>query len=397
MLPVSRVRYSQIAGGPSPTVEYAQFGSSGELYEPVYKWPPPLTEKEHQDRVCFETHLKDLHGPPVTIANFVDGSTPSTEFRFINDCMNAPDVQPAGEEWIIPCECEHDDRPGGCEQTNKCGCILNTDNNLFPYCGNGQEKGCLTAKYSESGHHIYECTPKCPCKGKCGNTKVGLGRNIPLEIFKTQDRGWGLRCPMGLRRGEFIDTYRGERITDAEADKRGTQRDLAGEHNKYFFDLDKFKPPESITRAQFLKEFPDKLAWHRQLLQSGNFTIQKDEASGDELWANPSFLDWEEQGQDVVIDGRDMGGPTRWVNHSCNPNCHIMTASTIHADKRVYHLAFFTLRQVKPYEELTINYKGGYDDEIISDEKAERLSRERGYPVMRCLCGAEKCRRYFFE
>ena len=226
--------------------------------------------------------------------------------------------------------------------------------------------------------------------------KVQLGRKIPLEIFKTLDRGWGLRCPLELRRGELIDTYRGERIRDAEAEERGKKRDAAGEHDKYFFDLDKFKPPETIPRHQFLEEFPEKLDWHRTLVREGNIHIEKDER-GEELWANPAHTDWENEDSGVVIDGRDMGGPTRWMNHSCDPNCHIMTASTVHEDKKVYHLAFFTIRQVKPYEELTFDYKGKNGGEVISDAAAARLSMEKGYNIPPCRCGAENCRRYFFE
>lgn len=376
---------------PTPSLESATLSDEEKAqYEPLTVYPPTLTELERQNRVIFEAHLKDLDGPPVTITNFVDGTTPSRQFRFINECINAPDVHPLGDDWIVGCECTR------CEETESCSCILNSDHDLFPYYGSGPNKGCLAAKYSRTGDHIYECTSNCGCKGKCPNVMVQLGRKIPLEIFKTLDRGWGLRCPVELRRGEFIDTYRGERIRDAEAERRGKERDAAGEHDKYFFDLDKFKPPETIPRHQFLEEFPEKLDWHRGLVREGKIHIEKDD-DGEELWANPAYADWENEDSGVVIDGRDMGGPTRWINHSCDPNCQIMTASTIHLDKKVYHLAFFTTRQVKAYEELTFDYKGANDGEAISDEAATRLSMEKGYPIPKCLCGAQNCRRYFFE
>ena len=373
-------------------------------YQPLDQYPPAHTEKERQDRLVFEANLKNLDGPVVTITNFVDGSTPSRTFRFINECVNAADVAPLGVEWIESCDCSR------CGESDSCSCMAKGDRGLCAYYSSGPKKGCLTAKFGRSGEHIFECNSGCRCKAKCINVKVQLGRKIPLEIFKTQDRGWGLRCPMGLMRGEFIDTYRGERIKDAEADRRGRERDAAGEHDKYFFDLDKFKPPETIPRTQFLIDHPEKLQWHRNLVASGKYRITREDddddsdddsdgdggGAGDELWANPAFAAWEED-DNVVIDGRDMGGPTRWMNHSCEPNCHIMTASTVHADEKIYDIAFFTLRAVAAHEELTFDYKGENDGEVISDEMAARLSLEKGYEISKCRCGADTCRRYFFE
>ena len=61
---------------------------------------------------------------------------------------------------------------------------------------------------------------------------------MKVEIIKTINRGWGLRCKRDLNRGEFIDTYRGEIITSEEADERG--KDMTHDENNFLFDFDKF-------------------------------------------------------------------------------------------------------------------------------------------------------------
>jgi len=68
---------------------------------------------------------------------------------------------------------------------------------------------------------VYECNDRCGCGPGYKNRNVQHGRKVPLEIFKTSDkRGFGLRCLEDLREGQFIDTYLGEIIADAEAKRR---------------------------------------------------------------------------------------------------------------------------------------------------------------------------------
>lgn len=100
-----------------------------------------------------------------------------------------------------------------------------------------------------------------------------------------------------------------------------------------------------------------------------------------------------------------MGGPSRFINHSCDPNCRIMTVSYNHADINIYDLAFFTNQAITAGTELTFDYgvdlTDNLDDEdeeprIITDEEADERERIKGYRPAKCLCGAEDCRRYFF-
>jgi SET domain-containing protein len=77
---------------------------------------------------------------------------------------------------------------------------------------------------------------------------------------------------------------------------------------------------------------------------------------------------------EVVIDGTKKGGPARWINHSCAPNCE-----AIEEEGRVFIDA---TRSIKAGQEL------GYDYNLVLEERhTPKLKRE--HP---CHCGARNCR-----
>ena len=83
-----------------------------------------------------------------------------------------------------------------------------------------------------------------------------------------------------------------------------------------------------------------------------------------------------------VVDGRKFGSATRFMNHSCKPNCKIIPVSTTnHADDRLYYLAFFALEDISPGTELTFDYNPAWDGSMKVDPNA-----------VKCLCGAPNCR-----
>jgi uncharacterized protein len=67
------------------------------------------------------------------------------------------------------------------------------------------------------------------------------------------------------------------------------------------------------------------------------------------------------------LDGSRGGNGTHYINHSCEPNAFM---------KILYkHILFIALRDIRPGEEITIDY----ESTLHSDSK-------------RCICGASKCR-----
>ncbi|MBS4028986.1 MAG: SET domain-containing protein-lysine N-methyltransferase [Ignavibacteriales bacterium] len=68
-----------------------------------------------------------------------------------------------------------------------------------------------------------------------------------------------------------------------------------------------------------------------------------------------------------AIDGWEKGNISKYLNHSCAPNCSYNISE--------HHISIFTERDIFPNEELTIDYDYDADAELT-----------------RCLCGSDDCR-----
>jgi SET domain-containing protein len=80
-----------------------------------------------------------------------------------------------------------------------------------------------------------------------------------------------------------------------------------------------------------------------------------------------------------VIDAGVGGNESRWINHSCAPNCE-----TEEDDGRIFVLA---LRKIQPGEELFYDYRIE-----PAERRSKRLERE-----FACHCAAENCRGTMLE
>ncbi|KAF3910247.1 hypothetical protein ABW21_db0204186 [Orbilia brochopaga] len=289
--------------------------------------PTPVDETaSHPDRLAFIEKLKKLAGPEITIVNNVDAvPSPPLDFTFVKDYVFRDGVPVPEEEFNWGCKtCKG---PFGCATTQiedcECAKMNHEDLQRLAYKHNG-----LLKFPQESAYAIHECNAQCDCYSRCPNKVVLKGRKIPLEIFKTENKGWDLPA------GQFIDRYIGEVITPAEADRRTQIQELRG--LTYLFDLDKFAE--------------------------------------------------EDEDQEVYcVDGGDFGGVTRFINHSCEPNLMIHAVTHNRSRLDIYDLALFTCRKVKAGEELTFEYtrsEGVESDEDVPEDKKK-------FP---CYCGAKKCR-----
>lgn len=84
-----------------------------------------------------------------------------------------------------------------------------------------------------------------------------------------------------------------------------------------------------------------------------------------------------------------MSGPTRFINHSCDPNMRIFARVGDHADKHLHDLALFAIKDIVAGDELTFDYVNG-----LADDGEEP---EGGFGEMtRCLCGSAKCRKFLW-
>jgi histone-lysine N-methyltransferase SUV39H len=156
-----------------------------------------------------------------------------------------------------------------------------------------------------------------------------------------------VKCPVAIKKGQFVDRYLGEIITPKEAKRRRKQSSTARHKDVYLFALDKFMSEDS----------PD----HRL------------------------------RGEPLEVDGEFMSGPTRFINHSCDPNMRIFARVGDHADMHIHDLALFAIRDIPPDTELTFDYQNGQEG-LDHDAQDPELKSH----MTRCLCGTKKCRGYLW-
>ncbi|KAK7740412.1 histone H3-K9 methyltransferase kmt1 [Diatrype stigma] len=312
----------------------------------------------------FATHAEY----PVTIVNTEDDAVLDPGFRFTDASVLGRGVQPTKDEFRSGCACVDAE---AC-QYKGCHCLQDMDDDssyeggddadpyasqyrkkAYAYHSHGARAGHLRSKILTSRDPIYECHERCACSSggaeslPCPNRVVERGRQVPLQVFRTRNRGWGVRSTVDLRKGQFVDRYMGEVITAGEANRRRAKSHIAQRKDVYLFALDKFSDPASLD---------DRL-----------------------------------RGPPLEVDGEFLSGPTRFVNHSCDPNLRIFARVGDHADKHIHDLALFAIRDIPKGEELTFDYVDG-----VHDEDNDALDPEKHKDMTRCLCGSEHCRGYLW-
>jgi len=298
----------------------------------------------------FATHSKI----PISIVNETDdGATLNPNFRFIDHSIIANDVRLADQMFRTGCECADDE---DCMYST-CHCLdeMAPDSDEGDDGGNrprkkriayhtqGNQAGLLRTRILESKEPIYECHEGCACSLQCPNRVVERGRTMPLQIFRTENRGWGVKCALAIPKGRFVDRYLGEIITKEEADRRRENANIAQRKDVYLFALDKFSDPNS----------PD------------------------------PFL----SGPPLEVDGEFMSGPTRFINHSCDPNMAIFAVVGDHTDKHIHDLALFAIKEIDKGQELTFDYVAGNETPTDPSDIKD---------MTKCLCGSEKCRGFLW-
>lgn len=98
------------------------------------------------------------------------------------------------------------------------------------------------------------------------------------------------------------------------------------------------------------------------------------------------FFAEEDDGDDdlYVVDGKKYGSVTRFMNHSCNPNCKLFSVSQHHADQKIFDMAFFAIKDIPAGTELTFDYYPNW--------KSENRPKVADPDAVKCLCGEKECR-----
>ncbi|CAH1770431.1 7761_t:CDS:2, partial [Entrophospora sp. SA101] len=113
---------------------------------------------------------------------------------------------------------------------NNCACIDDHMEGGYPY----QNKRLI---HSDVGI-LYECNSKCSCNSNCRNRIIQNSPklNRTLQIFKTDDKGWGVQTLENIKRGGFVTEHMGEVIDSKTALTRTICYNKL--HIMPFFDLD---------------------------------------------------------------------------------------------------------------------------------------------------------------
>lgn len=188
-----------------------------------------------------------------------------------------------------------------------CNCVYDylTDE---PHMACGLDSGCINRELS------IECPDDgCPCDPFCQNRKFSLRQYAPIQVFDTQNKGFGLRTKMALQKGTFVIEYCGDIIPTTIFKKRIIEYAKSGAQHFYFMSL------------------------------KGN----------------------------EYIDASKKGNISRFMNHSCNPNCQLQKW-VVGSQMRI---GIFTIRDVPEGSELTFDYK------------FERYGNE----AQPCYCGESNC------
>ncbi|CAI0427653.1 unnamed protein product [Linum tenue] len=157
------------------------------------------------------------------------------------------------------------------------------------------------------------CSKSCRCSENCTNRPFRKDKKI--RIVKTELCGWGVVAAEPINKGEFVIEYIGEVISDALCEQRLWDMKYRGVQNFYMCEIHK------------------------------NFTI----------------------------DATYKGNTSRFLNHSCDPNC-MLEKWQVEGETRV---GVFAARSIKVGEPLTYDYRF-----------------VQFGPEVKCCCGASNCQGY---
>lgn len=156
----------------------------------------------------------------------------------------------------------------------------------------------------------------CRIGTNCGNRALQSRKYAPSKPMQYRNKGWGLELQKKVKAGELIHEYVGEVITQKMMDQRMEEHKEKFPHDKNMYVM---------------------------------------------------HLD-----SDQYIDARYMSNTSRFINHSCEPNCRLQKWWV--GDRN--RIAIVAIRDIKAFEELTYDYQ--FDTSNASD--------------FICCCGSKTCR-----
>ncbi|XP_055829191.1 histone-lysine N-methyltransferase, H3 lysine-9 specific SUVH6-like [Solanum dulcamara] len=290
--------------------------------QPELAWKEVKSSKKSKVRhgVCVHDVTDGKETLAISAVNTIDGEKPPP-FNYIKKIIY-PD-------WFQPSPFKGCDCVGRCSDSKRCSCAVKNGGEI-PYNRNGA--------IVEVKPLVYECGPHCKCPPSCYNRVSQHGIKVPLEIFKTNSRGWGVRSLTSIPSGTFICEYVGELLEDKEAERRIGS-------DEYLFDIGQNYSDCSVNSA-------------------GQAELSEVVDEG------------------YTIDAAQCGNIGRFINHSCSPNLYAQSVLYDHEDKKMPHIMLFAADNIPPLGELSYHYN--YSVDQVHDSNGN-------IKVKKCFCGSSEC------
>ncbi|RDY01375.1 Histone-lysine N-methyltransferase, H3 lysine-9 specific SUVH1, partial [Mucuna pruriens] len=301
------------------------------VWKSVQKWKAGSSSRAGLILADLSTGTESI---PVSLVNDVDNEKGPSFFNYFHSLKHPKPFRLAQSSY--GCNCNKTCVPGDLN----CSCIQRNEGD-FPYTGNG----VLVSRKQL----VHECGPMCKCFPNCKNRVSQTGLKHHMEVFKTNDRGWGLRSLDPIRAGTFICEYAGEVIDRAKVNQNGEYSD------EYIFDT-------SRIYGQFKWNYEPRFL--------------------DEVGPNDSTEDYA-MPYPLIISSKNYANVARYMNHSCSPNVFWQPVLYAENNQSFLHIAFFALRHIPPMAELTYDY--GFAESDHTEGRRAAKGRKK------CLCGASKC------
>merc|ERR1719350_76324 len=175
---------------------------------------------------------------PISASNSYDSSYPPfIEYSTVPIPQKGVHIS-KDADFLVGCDCIDD-----CQNKGRCQCSQLTIQSTKCDAGGkvNVDAGYVNRRLQDvvlTG--IYECNKTCKCSNTCLNKLVQFPIRSRLQVFKTENRGWGIRTLDDLPQGAFICNYVGNLYSGEEGNNQGTAFGDA-----YFADLDMIEVVEA--------------------------------------------------------------------------------------------------------------------------------------------------------
>ncbi|XP_056629057.1 histone-lysine N-methyltransferase SETDB2 isoform X3 [Triplophysa dalaica] len=367
-----------------------QSDSLGRLQPDNFTFNPQIVPERQTQRhapgppsVLFERDLsRGVEPVPVSLCNEVDRLRPK-EFRYRKERWPHGCFLGAAPFFSVCCDCTD-----GCADVQKCACLQ------LSVRGGTDEQEHQSYKHmrldTPVNAGLFECGPWCGCeRARCQNRVVQRGLRVRLQVFRTLDRGWAVRCQDDLDMGTFICIYAGVvlrreqsvgpvTVKSGEAQVSDDEVEVVDEWTLPTESSGKEpperSPPLHVPVIQRPADQPGHTQ-HKQVISSPDCS----EAENEDVLRKKMRLTESKghrDGGEVTSDGdvyylsaSTEGNVARFINHSCDPNLFVQNIFVDTHDPKFPLVAFFTNRTIKAGTELTWNYsytEGSRPDHEVS-------------------------------